>query len=160
MGGSGIRDTDKGLEAIRKEMEKLGSLSIKAGIVEGSGEQDGVSIAQYAAWNEYGVPAKPGGKKLWKIPPRPFIRGFVENKDSEIKATQERLVKQVSEGKLDAETAIGRLGQYAQDGIKKNIRDGTFEPNSEETIKRKKSSKPLINTGTMRNSVRYEVVKK
>jgi hypothetical protein len=160
MGGAGIRDTDRGLQAIRNEMKKLGSLSVKAGIVEGSGEQDGVSIAEYAAYNEYGVPAKPGSKKKWKTPPRPFIRGFVENEDSEIKATQERLVKLVSTGELDAEMAIGRLGQFAQDGIKKYILNGTFEPNSEETIKRKRSSHPLIDTGTMRNSVRYEVVRK
>jgi hypothetical protein len=157
----GIRDTDKGLKAIRNEMKKLGSLGIKAGIVEGSGEQDGVTIAEYATYNELGVPAKLGSKKKWRIPPRPFIRGFVENKDAEIKTTQEKLVKLVAAGKLDADTAIGRLGQYAQDGIKSYIRTGTFEPNSEETKRRKKgSSKPLIDTETMRNGVRYEVVKK
>jgi hypothetical protein len=160
MGGAGIRDTDRGLQAIRNEMKKLGSLSVKAGIVEGSGGQDGVSIAEYATYNELGVPAKPGSDKKWRIPPRPFVRGWVENKAEIIKATQEMLVKLVSEGKLDAETAIRRLGQFAQDGIKGYIRDGTFEQNSEETIKRKKSSHPLIDTGTMRNSVRYEVVKK
>jgi hypothetical protein len=148
-------------------------MAVKAGIVEGSGEQDGVSIAQYAAWNEYGVTGKQGGKKLWKIPPRPFIRKFVENKDSEIKAAQEKMVKLVAAGKMDAETAIRRLGQFAQDGIKNYIETGTFTKNSDVTIngskpgkdgkkfiKGKKSSKPLIDTGTMRNSVRYEVVKK
>jgi hypothetical protein len=160
MGGGGIRDTDKGLRAIRKEMKQLASLGVKAGIVEGSGEQDGVLIAEYAAYNEYGVLAKPGSKEKWRIPPRSFIRGFVENKDSEIKATQERLVKLVASGKLDADTAIRRLGQFAQDGIKKYIRNGTFESNREETIKRKRSSRPLIDKGTMRNVVRYKVVKK
>jgi hypothetical protein len=154
----GIRDTDKGLLDIRKEIEQLGSLGIKAGIVEGSGEQDGVPIAEYAAYNEYGVPGK--GKKLWRIPPRKFIRGWVENNRAEIEATQEKLFKRVSEGKLDAETATKRLGQFAQDGIKSYIRDGDFVPNSEKTIRLKKSSRPLIDTGTMRNSVRYEVVKK
>jgi hypothetical protein len=160
MKGGGMKDNDKGLQAIRGELKKLGALSVKAGIVEGSGEQDGVPIAEYAAYNEYGVPAKAGSKKKWRIPPRPFIRGFVENKDAEIKATQKELVSLVSEGKMKAETAIGRLGQYAQDGIKSYIRTGAFEPNSEETVERKKSSHPLIDTETMRNSIRYEVIRK
>jgi len=156
--GGGIRDTDKGMEKIRKEIAALSELSVKAGIIEGAGSVDGVSIAQYAAYNEFGVPGK---KKKWRIPPRPFIRGFIENESAEIKATQEMLVKQVSEGKMSANTAIKRLGQYAQDGIKRYIMSGDFEPNAEATIQRKKgSSRPLIDTGTMRNSVRYKVIKR
>ena len=152
----GNRDTDKGLAEIRKQIASLSRLGIKAGIVEGSGSQDGVNIAQYAAWNEYGVPGK---KKLWAIPPRPFIRGWVENNAEQIKATQERLLKRVSEGKMDAETAIKRLGEFARSGIKRYIRDGNFTPNADITKRRKGSSQPLIDTGTMRNSVSYEIVR-
>ena len=155
--GGGIRDTDKGMAKIREQIAALSQLSVKAGIVEGTGGKDGVSIAQYAAYNEFGVPGK---KKKWRIPPRPFIRGFVENESGEIKATQERLFKLVSEGKMSADTAIKRLGQFAQDGIKRYIMGGDFVPNAEATIQRKGSSRPLIDTGTMRNSVRYQVKKK
>jgi hypothetical protein len=156
-GSGGIRDNDKGMEKIRKEITALSQLSVKAGIIEGTGGKGGVSVAQYAAYNEFGVPGK---KKKWRIPPRPFIRGFVEDKSEDIKATQERLFKLVSEGKMSADTAIKRLGQFAQDGIKRYIMSGNFEPNAEATIQRKGSSRPLIDTGTMRNSVRYQVKKK
>ncbi|MDR2484262.1 MAG: hypothetical protein LBD55_02570 [Treponema sp.] len=152
----GSRDTDKGLAEIRLQIEAFSHLGIKAGIVEGSGSQDGVAIAQYAAWNEYGVPGK---KKLWAIPPRPFIRGWVENNSEQIKATQERLFKRVSAGKMDAETAIKRLGEFARSGIKRYIREGNFTPNADTTIERKGSSQPLIDTGAMRNSVSYEIVR-
>jgi hypothetical protein len=74
--GGGIRDTDKGMEKIRQQIAALSQLSVKAGIIEGTGGKSGVSVAQYAAYNEFGVPGK---KKKWRIPPRPFIRGFVEN---------------------------------------------------------------------------------
>jgi len=141
---------------IRKQIAELSTLGVKAGIIEGSGSKDGTSIAEYAAYNEYGVPGK---TKKWRIPPRPFIRGFVEDHDSEIKAVQERLFQQVTEGKMSAETAIARLGQFAQDGIKRYIMSGNFEPNAEATIQRKGSSRPLIDTGTMRNSVRYKVIR-
>jgi hypothetical protein len=174
---AGFRDTDKGLKDIREEIAKLSSLYVKAGIVESEGTKkgnkriakigksgkklksktlatndSGPTIAEYAAWNEYGVPGR--------IPSRPFIRGWVENNTAKINATQERLFKQVSEGKLDAENAVARLGQFAQDGIKRYIKEGDFTENADITKKRKKSSRPLIDTGTMRNSVRYEVKKK
>jgi len=153
----GVKDTDFGMDSIRKEIEAFKHMGVKAGIVEGSGNVDGVSIADYAAWNEFGVPGK---KKKWRIPPRPFIRGWVENHGEEIKQTIDKLYDLVAGGRLTASTAIKRLGQFAQDGIKRYIISGAFTPNSESTVKQKGSSRPLIDTGTMRNSVRYEVIKK
>jgi hypothetical protein len=152
-----IQDKDLGLGDIRKNIAALSKMAVKAGIVEGSGEQDGVEIAQYAAWNEYGVPGK--------IPSRSFIRGWTDNKAENIKNTQERIVKKVTEGKWTADEAVMRLGEFAQDGIKSFIRTGDFTPNDDRTIKLKtvrgkKGTTPLIDTGTMRNSIRYEVVKK
>ena len=153
----GCLDNDMGMEKILKEIQALSEKAIKAGIVEGSGDIDGVDIAQYAAWNEFGVPGK---DKKWRIPPRPFIRGWIENNGEEIKQTVERLHKQVADGRMTAAVAIKRLGQYAQDGIKRYVMTGNFTPNAEATIQRKGSSRPLIDTGTMRNSVRYEETKK
>jgi hypothetical protein len=181
-----IQDKDLGLAEIRKNIAALASMAVKAGIVESEGtkkrKKEGEStetptIAQYAAWNEYGVKGK---KKMWRIPPRPFIRGWTDNKTENIKATQKRVAGKVIDGKWDADDAIMRLGEYAQDGIKTYIRTGTFTENHDITInglrkkdgsyvlgkdglpliKGKGSDKPLIDTGTMRNSVRYEVVKK
>ena len=43
--------------------------------------------------------------------------------------------------------------------VQKEIVDGSFEPNAESTIKKKGSDKPLIDTGTMRQSVTYVVRK-
>jgi len=154
---NGCQDIDRGMKEIREQIAALSKLQVKVGIIEGSGEVDGTDIAQYAAYNEFGVPGK---KKKWNIPPRPFIRGWIENNQDKIKAMQDRLYKKVSEGKMSADEAIKKLGQYAQDGIKRYIRNGEFEPNAESTVRRKGSSRPLIDTGTMRNSVRYEVLGK
>ncbi|MDR2952911.1 MAG: hypothetical protein LBU82_06690 [Treponema sp.] len=151
----GITDTDKGMQNIMRQISALSQLFVKAGIVEGSGEVDGLLIAQYAAWNEFGVPGK--GKKKWRIPPRPFIRGFVENEREKINETIERLFKQVSEGKMSAKVAIRKLGEFAQTGIQKYIITGNFTPNAERTIRRKKRSRPLIDTETMRDAVRYQI---
>jgi hypothetical protein len=183
-----IEDKDLGMAEIRKNIAALASMAVKVGIVESEGTKnekkrvsvkgksgktlkkkkivessDTPTIAQVAAWNEYGIPGPPvsqHGKGKWFVPPRPFIRGWVENKAENIKATTERIVKKVSDGKWNADDAIKRLGEFAQDGIKGYIRNGGFIPNSDKTKRLKKSSQPLIDTGTMRNSVRYEVVKK
>jgi len=151
----GCIDTDKGMADIRQQIAALGKMGVKAGIVEGTGSVGGVGIAQYGAYNEYGVPGK---KKKWDIPPRPFIRGFVENESAGIKTKQEQIFNMVTAGKIEAKQAINLLGQFAQDGIKRYVKSGDFEPNAESTIKRKGSSRPLIDTGTLLNSIRYEVV--
>jgi uncharacterized membrane protein YvbJ len=171
----GYVDKDLGMKAILEELKKLGTMNAKVGIPEGAGEQDGVSIAQYAAWNEYGVAGK---TKKWRIKPRAFLRFSIDNYFSEIKVTQEKLVKLVADGKLDAVTAAKRLGENQIALIKTSIKDGPWEANSDITInglrqkdgrryvkgkngkpliKGKKSSQPLIDTGTMRNSIQYIV---
>ena len=40
------------------------------------------------------------------------------------------------------------------------ITSGSFAPNAESTIKKKGSSKPLVDTGRMRKSVNYVIQKK
>jgi hypothetical protein len=183
-----IQDKDLGMSEIMYNIAALSKMAVKAGIVESEGKKnekkrvrvtgksgkplkkkkvvestETPTIAQVAAWNEYGVmgpPVSENGDGKWFIPPRPFIRGWTDNKAENIKATQEKIVKKVTEGKWTADDAVMRLGEFAQDGIKSYIRTGAFKQNADRTKKQKKSSKPLIDTGTMRNSVRYEVVKK
>jgi len=153
---SSVTDRDKGLRNIVNEMKALGKLSIKAGITEAAGsakpDASNKTVAEYGTYNEFGVPGR--------IPARPFIRGWFDNNEGYIKHKQEVLVKGVSGGVFGAETAIGMLGQYAQSGIQNHIKTGDFQENSEVTKKIKGSSRPLIDTGTLRNSIRYEVVKK
>jgi phage gpG-like protein len=151
----GASDTDRGLGEIRKNIAALAGLRVKVGIPEGAGSTDGVPIAGYAAANEFGVFRN--GK--WRIPPRPFIRGWIENKEGSIKSTIEKLFALVSTGKLDARTAARRLGQFAEDGVKTFIREGSFAPNSSATMKKKKSDKPLIDNGAMRRAITHNVIR-
>ena len=159
-------DTDMGLENILKEVEKLKSMCIKVGVTEDVGSQTaegGATLAQIASWNELGVlgpPMSQNGGGKWFIPPRPFIRGFADNKREQIAKTLEKLGGLVTGGKLKAETAIARLGEYGQSGIKSYIRNGAFTPNADSTIAKKGSSKPLIDNGTLRNSIRYQIMHK
>jgi len=151
----GFVDTNKGMAEIMKEIAAMSKLAVKAGIPESEGgqkpEAGGPTVAEYAAWNEYGT-------ANGRIPARPFIRGWVENNGGQIKKMTEFLFKKVSEGEMTAAEAMEKLGQFGESGIKKYIREGTFEENKKSTVRHKGSDKPLIDTGTMRNSIRYEVV--
>jgi hypothetical protein len=160
----GFTDTDKGLKEIRGQISLFSKKRIKAGIPKGGPSKDGVLVSDYAAKNEYGVPGPPyseNGKGVWFIPPRPFIRGWLAAKEENIKATMEKLGAAVAGGRMDADSALQRLGQFAQDGIKNYIMTGDFVENAERTKRMKhNSSKPLIDARTMLREIRYEIIGK
>jgi hypothetical protein len=176
MANKGMIDKDLGLANIFKEMEKLKSMSAKVGLPEGSGEHDGVDIATYAAWNELGVMKKDGGG--WAIPPRPFMRTAADAKREQIGQLMAHEVGKVADGKQTAKEAIDVAAEGLIGLIKQTIQQGPWEKNSEITIhgtnpkipgKRRKStyqfikgkgsSKPLIDTGTMKNSIQAVILK-
>lgn len=157
MAKKGVTDIDKGYKKIIQSIKDLGVNGVNVGIASDKINKEGVSVAQYAYWNEVGVESKDG--KGWKIPPRPFMRGWADSNKENIKQTMQSVAQAVSSGKIEAETAVERIGQYCQDGIKSYIRRGDFTPNSPATIEKKGSSRPLIDTGTMRRSIRYEIVR-
>jgi len=172
MAEKGYTDTDKGMKKALEEMKKLGKMYAKVGFPDSGDEGDGVRIAQYAYWNENGVTStnnvlKKG--KVWVLPPRPFMSQAVDNNEGQIVQTGEKLVKQVADGKIDAKTAMRLNAENMVTLIKQAIKNGQFAPNSEITIngiigkdgkvfiRGKKSTKPLINTGLMRDSVMYQI---
>lgn len=173
MAKKGVTDRDKGFKKIVKSMKDLGLKGVNAGIPEGAPSDKGVSVAQYGYWNETGVKAKGSG---WKIPPRPFMRGWVDSHKEEIKSFMQSLAQRIADGKTDSDTALKLLGNYAESGIREHIKSGSFTPNAPITIqggwmrdkdsgkafkvKGKGSSQPLIDEGTLRDSIRYEIVKK
>ncbi|GMO44672.1 MAG: hypothetical protein Pg6C_06450 [Treponemataceae bacterium] len=183
----GIEDNDKGMNDILKEYDSLKKMILKVGIPEESGEQDGVSIAQYASWNELGVMRK--DKSGWYIPPRPFIRTTLDTKREKIAQAIDKNIGGLAQGgEADAKTALARVGEAVAGLIKQTIRECPWEKNLDVTIngtqavvvgketkvskksgkaytknikkqfiKGKKSNKPLIDTGTMRNSIQYVI---
>jgi hypothetical protein len=169
---AGIVDNDKGMKNILAEMKKLGTMCAKVGFPDTGDESDGVRIAQYAYWNENGVTStnnvlKKG--KVWELPPRPFMSQAVDNNEDQIKITGEKLVGQVSQGKIDAKTAMRLNAENMVNLIKGSIKNGKFKPNSDITIngimgkdgkpfiRGKKSTKPLVDSGLMRDSVMYQI---
>lgn len=145
--GFGFTDlTPEGKKYFR-ELKKMTDMEIQVGFQGDQKYEDGTSIAQVAAVNEFGAS---------DIPERPFMRQSFENHEGELQAACDAAQRLVSSGG-SAEQALQQIGVVAKGLVQDEIVNGGFAPNAESTIKKKGSEQPLIDTGTMRQSVNFVV---
>ena len=145
--GFGFTDlTPEGKKYFR-ELKKMTDMEIQVGFQGDQKYEDGTSIAQVAAVNEFGAS---------DIPERPFMRQSFENHEGELQAACDTAQRLVSSGG-SAEQALQQIGVVAKGLVQDEIVNGGFAPNAESTIKKKGSEQPLIDTGTMRQSVNFVV---
>lgn len=142
----------KGGDVFKKLDKKLkdSKYKLQVGFFKGFNRRSGnksIPQAQIAYWNEYGT-------NDGNIPPRPFMRRTIDSKSDK---WLEHLNKELVSNKLDIKPAINKLGLEMEMDIKQEITDLQTPPNAESTIKAKGSSNPLIDTGTMRNSVTHTI---
>lgn len=138
-------------ERVFRELDKLGKMDVQIGFQHGaSREENGADVCDVAAFNELGTET---------IPSRPFLRDSVDDNEDEIVKFLQSKVVDIIHGKT-AEQVLKEIGVFQKDMVQTTIEDGYFEPNSEATIRRKGSSHPLIDTGTMKNSVNFVIKKK
>jgi hypothetical protein len=150
---------------LRTELKQLDGAFVKVGFPEGGkvgspGKRkkdakpysDMSEIAQIAAWNEFGVPGK---NKEWQIPPRPFFRSAVDGGREALKGFKEKVYNLFVLGRLSPAQALDELGLWMQARLRTSIRNGDWPANAPSTIKAKGSSKPLIDTAQMLNSVTW-----
>ena len=130
-----------------RELKKLEGLEVQVGFQSDQKYEDGTSIAEVAAHNEFGSS---------DTPERPFMRQSFENHEAELKAGCEAANRVVNSGG-SAEQALQQLGTLAKGLIQDEIVNGGFASNAESTIQKKGSEQPLIDTGTMRQSVNFVI---
>ena len=134
-----------------RELAELKELEVRVGFQRGKAqEEDGTDMCDVAAFNELGTD---------HIPARPFIRQSVDDNESKINSFLKEEVKDFAQGK-SAEQILKEIGIFQKDLMQDKITSGSFAPNAESTIKKKGSSKPLVDTGRMRQSVNYVIQKK
>ena len=137
-----------GLAAVKERLRALAASNVKVGWPKGPLRPDGLSVAQVAAWNEFGTE---------RIPERPALRTGIQRAQPGALALNRRTAKAVIDGRMAAAQALGLLGEFAAGEVKKAIIAGPWVPNAPSTIKRKGSSKPLIDTSQELQSVTYVV---
>lgn len=141
--------------AYEKNLQQFKDSVVKAGILAKDGSQnhsEGITVFQIGMIHEFGVPEK-------NIPRRSFIRVPIENNIKEITKLIENNHRLVSENAMSAKTALDRIGIKAQNTIKESFRNNDWKANSRATVKRKGSSRPLIDTGQLIGSISYIVEK-
>lgn len=107
-----------------------------------------LTVAQVASWNEFGTKDDKGNVR---IPARSFIRGTYTKRHKDI---VDHIAKFLYR---DPDNLLEHVGLYVVSLIQEEIRKGIAPENSKYTIARKGSSKPLIDTGQLINSITYKV---
>ena len=127
---------------------ELGKKKVYVGFpAGGAAYDDGVTVAQVAAWNEFGTS---------RMPARPFMHQTLSEHKDEIKQMFVDAGKAAASGE-NAEKIYNQLGVKAKAMMQEQIVEGTFAPNAAYTIRKKGSDKPLIDSGLMRQSVTYVI---
>lgn len=158
---SRVEDKDLRLNRIIRTLNKdLDGVVVKVGVQAkdkavrrgkgGSIRNTDQPLAVIAAIHEFG---------LGDMPQRSFLRSAYDENLPMI----DKMIQRVANGAvfgLGTNAALNQLGNVVQGMVQRKIVDGPFVPNSPATIKRKKSSKPLIDTGHLRQSIRYVIERK
>jgi hypothetical protein len=172
-GGDGL---EKALAEIASKLSKASAVDV--GFLEGATYPDGKSVAEVAAFQEFGAPGA-------GIPPRPFFRTMIAEKSPEWPEAVGALL--VANG-YDAAKTLGQTGEAIKGQLQQSIVDTYAPPLSEVTLMLRKmrsenpdlvvtgatvgeaarrvkagestsgvSTKPLVDTGVMIDTVDYEV---
>lgn len=127
-----------GWKKLFKEIKRSSGLGVNVGIVDGG-------IATYAAANEFGTRT---------IPSRPFMRSTFDERQE---FYNERFSKFLRAGKA-VRGALVLVALIAVSDIRKKIASRMSPANAQSTAEAKGEDNTLINTGTMRKAITYEVV--
>lgn len=128
---------------------------VKVGLPKGSGthQPSGMPVVQLGAIHEF-------GSSDGRIPERPFLRVAMKKHRAEHNALIRGLAHGISSGREDPVRAVSKLGAVAAANVQETISDGVPPPNAPSTIARKGSSKPLIDTGALRQSITWQLYRK
>ena len=140
---------DKLQAKLRELADKIGSNSVSVGFLEDATYPDGQSVAEVAAYNNFGTS---------KAPPRPFFSNMVDEKRD---GWGDALGKLCTALNYDIPKVMGQMGEGIKGQLQQAIIDFTTPEDSDETKARKDFAHPdtstLVDTAHMLNSVDYEV---
>lgn len=142
-------ELDEYVKDLEKEFKSV--KGAKAGWYEGKKYPNGLEIAKNALIQEYGTD---------KIPARPFMRRTINRNQEKWKKYLEENFDLELDNNTTLEQVMKQISVIMAGDMKKSIDSNIPPPNSPETIKRKGSSHTLIDTGTLKNSIRAQVIKK
>lgn len=152
--GIKVSFSDDGLKNLTKTLKKLSKLRTTVGIQGQDAREryeNGVRVAQVAAYNEFGTK---------DIPARAFMRRSVKLAgDSMAKAAADGLSPVINQGKNPVD-GMAPVGEALAEEIKKSLLTsaGWAVPNAPSTVAKKGAGKPpLYDSGKLRSSISWAV---
>lgn len=143
------RDIIRAVEALTQNKVLVGVPSTRAGRTDTP-----ITNAAIAYVHEHGSPRQ-------RIPPRPFLEPGVRDAEEEIVERLKDAADYAMDGNKQATIrALHGVGMTAQNAVRAKITNGPFTPLSLLTIAARlrrgnKSTKPLIDTGALRQAISY-----
>lgn len=107
-----------------------------------------MSYAQLGAIHEFGA---------GPIPERSFLRVPLRAAQDELAKHFRQMMPMVAKGDMTMEQALNAIGARAASVSQEAIQAGISPPNTAETVARKGSSKPLMDTGALRRAITWVV---
>jgi phage gpG-like protein len=141
---------------LKKQMKKILKQAaekafVAVGIVQDKPHDKKFTIVDLATVHEF-------GSSNGHIPARSFIRSTCDANQTKYLDKLKKLEKAYFESKLTLKQALSQMGALVSSDMRQNINAGNIKPPLKpKTIKRKKSSKPLIDTGRLKGAISYEV---
>ena len=153
-----VERTTAASEAMAKAIAQIQRAKLQVGWFDTARYEDGTPVAYVATIQEFGSAAQ-------GIPPRPFMRPTIEQQRNAWRESIAAGMRTVLEGKRTALEVLGRVGMLAAGNVGETIASITTPPLKQSTLdarQRKKltpgvSTKPLVDTGLMIQSVDYKV---
>ena len=135
--------------------KKIEGYEVLVGIPQSNSSRPGevITNAELAFIHSNGSPVN-------NIPPRPFLQPAIQSHIDEISQMLLNAYAYIVKGNTEeGERRLNALGIYAVNLVKDMFKKGhnNWPPLKPETIRRKGSSLPLVDTGEMRNSITYIV---
>jgi HK97 gp10 family phage protein len=166
-----VRDIDHGWKNLKKEFLSLKQPYVKVGVLSNSGayapfqkikfrrgkvirgriKSGKALLADVAAFNEFGTST---------IPSRPFMAQTFDQNISQTRNFIAQEYGKVLDRKQSISQGLYKIGIFYQSKTQDQMVKGNFAPNKAATVRAKGSSRPLIDTGRLRQSINFEVVLK
>lgn len=150
-------DTLKKTEAYLANLEQAKKLVVAVGLPKGKATSaiygGGMNVVEVGSVHEYGA---------GNVPQRSFLRVPFKVKADKIRKSLIILFRGIAEKGADAEGQLEKAGVVFQNISKEAFETmgfGTWKDIKQSTKTKKGSSATLVDTGTLRNSITYEVRK-
>lgn len=170
-----VVDKDIGFKAIRAEIEKLKNKPYVAIGIQGKsamekkkdpddGSTGTATVVDIGTFHEFGTT----GAKGKVIPERSFIRSTRDENDQKYRKIIETMRQQIFKPRgtsvaMTVEQGLGLLGELIQGDIQAKFLNNNWEELQDQTRGGRNpegDAKPLIDTGQLRQSIRYQVYMK